>query len=80
MSDHITIRWIAAWLGGAVIGVVNGVLRESTYGRRSSENVAHQISVGTAIVAFAGYFSVLQRAWPIASGRQARRIGAVWGR
>jgi hypothetical protein len=25
-------RWLAAWLGGALIGIANGIAREATYG------------------------------------------------
>ena len=71
-------RWLAAWLGGAGIGVANGVLRERTYGRRVHPAVAHQVSTATAIAAFGAYFCVLQRIWPIPSEREAHQIGAVW--
>lgn len=71
-------RWLGAWLGGAAIGVGNGVLREATYGRFMGSGAAHQVSTGIAIAAFAGYFAALQRRWPLASPGEANRVGAAW--
>lgn len=36
--------WIAAWVGGAAIGVANGAARELTYGRAVPEPVANPSS------------------------------------
>jgi len=52
-------RWLVAWIGGAVIGVANGVLREATFAKALGEREAHAASGATAIAAFAGYFSAL---------------------
>jgi hypothetical protein len=73
-----TRRWITAWLGGALIGVANGIVREATYGRRAGEFAAHQISGVTAVAAFAAYFRALDRRWPIPTARDAVAIGAAW--
>jgi hypothetical protein len=32
-SERAIAPWTAAWLGGAVIGIANGVAREATYGK-----------------------------------------------
>jgi hypothetical protein len=71
-------RWLAAWIGGALIGVANGIAREATYGRILSERAAHNASSVVGIATFAGYFRVLQRRWPIPSDREALTIGAAW--
>jgi hypothetical protein len=70
--------WSLAWLGGVVIGVANGVAREATYARRVGERTAHNLSGAAAIIAFAGYFSALQRRWPLASERDALGVGGRW--
>ncbi len=86
-----------AWLGGPVIGIVNGVARDTTYGTRIGEQAAHeqgqpvlaescpppsgaahQLSTATGVAAFAAYFLLLQRRWPIRREREAARIGRVW--
>ena len=77
-SAPVAGRWLVAWPGAALIGVANGVAREATYGKAVSEHRAHQLSAVTAIGAFAAYFSVLQRRWPIPTAGGARKIGAVW--
>ena len=48
--------WLVAWLGGPLIGIANGTLRELGYRDRVGERTAHQISTGSAIALFAGYF------------------------
>lgn len=75
---HMTRRWIQAWLGGAGIGVTNGIAREAVLGSRVSEPVRHQISTATAIAAFASYFRALQRRWPLRSDGEALRVGGAW--
>lgn len=75
---HPVRRWGVAWVGGALIGVGNGAVRDATYGKRLSEYAAHQVSVVTAILAFGSYFNVLQRRWPLADRDEARRVGWIW--
>lgn len=78
MSGSARRRWLLAWPGGALIGVVNGVLREATYGRRVPERTANQLSGVTAVAAFGAYFSALQARWPLRSRRDAVEVGAGW--
>ena len=60
------------------IGIANGVLREFTYGRVTSELLAHQLST-IFLMLFTGVFVWwLNRHWPIASLRQAWIIGFAW--
>jgi hypothetical protein len=71
-------RWRVAWLGGPVIGIANGVTRELVYKDAVGDLTAHQISTASAIVLFGGYFWLLQRRYPLASDRDALRVGAFW--
>ena len=71
-------RWIVAWLGAAVLGIVNGTIRELAYKDRVGESTANRISVATLIALLALYFSVLQRRWPLPTTRDALSIGAIW--
>lgn len=75
---EVARRWIAAWPGGAVIGVLNGTAREALYARRVGERSAHQISTATIIALLAGYFVALDRRWPLRSRREALGAGAGW--
>jgi len=67
-----------AWLGGPVIGIANGTLRELAYKDRVGELTAHQLSTGSAIGLFAAYFDVLARRHPLPSTRDALQVGAAW--
>ena len=71
-------RWLAGWVGGAVLGIANGLAREATLSKRFHERTAHQLSTLTAIAAFAGYFALLQRRWPLTSTREALSVGGAW--
>lgn len=67
-----------AWIGAAAIGVANGIVRETTYGKRIDERTANQLSALAAIAAFAAYFWRLHRRWPISGSGVARQIGGAW--
>ncbi|MGH2936888.1 MAG: hypothetical protein ACRDPE_02065 [Solirubrobacterales bacterium] len=73
-----TGTWIAAWTGGAAIGMVNGTARELTYGRVLSEPAANRLSALSAIGAFLLYFEALQRVTPLRTRRQAVAVGGAW--
>jgi hypothetical protein len=70
--------WLVAWLGGPLIGIANGTLRELGYKHRVGERTAHQLSTAGAIALFAGYFALLDRRWPLPTPRDAARVGAIW--
>ncbi|HYH90108.1 MAG TPA: hypothetical protein VEX67_12795 [Solirubrobacteraceae bacterium] len=70
--------WLLAWLGGPLIGIANGSLRELAYKDRVGELTAHQISTAGALGLFAGYFELLARRWPLPSTRQALEVGTAW--
>jgi hypothetical protein len=70
--------WMLAWLGGPLIGIANGTLRELAYKHRVGEQTAHQISTGSAIALFAGYFELLARRRPLSSTREALEVGVAW--
>jgi hypothetical protein len=70
--------WLIAWLAGPLIGIANGTLRELAYKDRVGELTAHQLSTGSAIALFAGYFDWLARRWPLSSTREALEVGAAW--
>jgi len=70
--------WLLGWLGGPLIGIANGTLRELGYKDRVGERAAHQISTGSAIALFAGYFELLARLRPLTSTREALQVGAAW--
>ncbi len=60
------------------LAIANGVLRESTYGKRMGERAAHQLSTVLGIVLFGCYFLVLSRHWAIEDAGAAWTWGGLW--
>jgi hypothetical protein len=77
-SDPVVRRWVAAWIGGSALGIVNGIIRELAYKDRVGEVTANQISAGTLVALLALYFWILERRWPIPTVRSAFAIGGLW--
>jgi hypothetical protein len=73
-----TSRWIAAWPGGALLGVLNGTARQMLYARRTGDRTAHQLSTATMIALLAAYFVALDRRWPLQTRAWALRVGSAW--
>ncbi len=74
----MTRKYLLAWIPMIFLAILNGGLRDFTYGQVISQNLAHQISTITLILVFTVYVWVLGRIWPLASLRQAALVGAVW--
>jgi hypothetical protein len=64
--SHVPRRtWLLVRLGAPLIGIANGALRELAYKNRLGELTAHELSAGSAIALFAGYFELLERRRPL---------------
>ena len=74
----MTRKYLLAWIPMIFLAILNGGLRDFTYGQVISQNLAHQVSTITLILVFTVYVWVLGRIWPLASLRQAALVGAVW--
>lgn len=70
--------WTVAWLGGSVLGVANGAIRELTYKRRFGERTANQLSTVSLCALLGGYFALLQQRRPLGTRREALEVGAAW--
>jgi hypothetical protein len=71
-------RWILAWLGAPILGIVNGATRETLYEGAVGEKAAGVISTGTLLGLLAGYMWLLERRWPLDGRREALSVGAAW--
>ena len=71
-------RYLLAWFVLLLIAVLNGALRQTTFGRTLPELRAHQLStlIGAVLIGAAIWFIV--RAWPPASARDALAVGGLW--
>lgn len=72
------LRYLISWFVLLLVAVINGGLRDFTYGKHVSELLAHQISCVIGIALFAVVISRYVRRWPPASAREAWFIGAFW--
>lgn len=73
------LRSIVTWLVLAVIGVVNGIIRGTTYGKFVSERTAHQISTGTCTLGMVGgSYLLLRNVVGGVSDRTLLGVGAGW--
>jgi hypothetical protein len=72
------LRYILAWIPMVFIGILNGILREVTYGKYLSEVRAHQLSTITGILLLGSYIWTLTRLWSFESPQQALTIGLIW--
>ena len=70
--------WLAAWLGGAVLAVANGGVRDLGLRRVMGEVSARQVSTLTLLILLTGYMWLLHRRWLIAQERTALAIGLTW--
>lgn len=74
----MTTRYLLAWFALAALAVVNGIVREASYGKVMPELAAHQLSTATGIAITGAFGYFLSRIWPLQSSAQAWRIGAAW--
>jgi hypothetical protein len=72
------MRYLIAWFVMLLVAMINGALRDLTYGRHVSELLANQISCLSGIILFGVVFYQFVRRWPPASARQALCIGLFW--
>ena len=74
----MTVKYILLWLVLAIIAIINGMLRETTYGKFLSELSANQISTVTGILFIGIFIFFIHRIWPIKSKNQSWIIGFSW--
>ena len=71
-------RYILFWPALAVIAIINGSLRQFTYGKHMAELAAHQLSTVTGILLIGAAVWALNRVWPIGSAKAAWTISVCW--
>lgn len=67
-----------SWTGMVVLAILNGTVREKSYGRFIQELYAHQLSTLTGLILFGLYIWALTGIYPIESSSQAYLIGGMW--
>ncbi|MDO8310908.1 MAG: hypothetical protein Q7T25_03100 [Sideroxyarcus sp.] len=74
----IKLRYLIAWFVLLVVAMINGALRDFTYGKHVPELLANQLSCVSGILLFAVVIHQYVRRWPPASAREAWYIGLFW--
>jgi len=74
----IIFKYILAWFPMVVIAIINGSLRQFTYGMYIDELYAHQISTITGITFFGIYIYFITKKWRLTSANQALLVGFIW--
>ena len=77
-TDRTLRRWILAWAGAPILGIINGATREFVYKDRVGQSTANQVSAVPLIALLGLYFSAVQRRWPLTTRRDALSIGGIW--
>ena len=72
------LHYSLAWIPMVVIAIINGLIRESTYGKHLSPLRAHQVSTVTSILALGLYIWGLSQLWGFSSAGQAFFVGLLW--
>ena len=71
-------KYLIAWFVMLLVSVVNGALRQFTFGKYVDETSAHQISTVIGIFLLGIVIWAYVRRYPPSSGLQALWIGLLW--
>jgi len=71
-------RYLQAWFTMLGVAMVNGGLRDMTYGKQLPELLANQLSCLSGIILLGIVIYLYVRRWSLGSARQALYIGLFW--
>ena len=71
-------KYVLAWFPMVAIAIINGMLRQTWYGKHLGELQAHQVSTLTAVILFGIYIGFVVRVWRPESATQAIAVGLLW--
>ncbi len=72
------LRYLVAWFVMLGVAMVNGGLRDMTYGKQLPELLANQLSCLSGITLLGVVMYLYVRHWKLGSARQAIYIGLFW--
>jgi len=70
--------YMAAWIGLMILAILNGVLREKSYGPFMTDLTAHQVSTVICIFIFSAYLWFFTGAVRLESSAHAISVGGIW--
>ena len=71
-------RHILAWLALPVFAVLNGLVRDTTYGPSLGYDLSHSVSVAPLLAAIVAWAVWISRRWPLPDSATALRVGVTW--
>jgi hypothetical protein len=71
-------RYLQAWFTMLGVAMVNGGLRDMTYGKQLPELLTNQLSCLSGIILLGIVIYLYVRRWSLGSARQALYIGLFW--
>ncbi len=74
----IVLIYTASWIGLVFLAILNGAIREKTYGIWMEELSAHQLSTIIGLFFFGSYIWIITGVFRIETERQALMIGSLW--
>ena len=77
-GEREVFRYFQAWLTMLGVAMVNGGLRDMTYGKQLPALLANQLSCVSGIVLLGVVMYLYVHRWSLTSARQAINIGLFW--
>lgn len=74
----LIFMYLLAWIGLAIVAILNGTLRVKGYAPYMSELAAHQLSTVIGLCVFGVFFWFLTGFFPLESTGQALGMGVMW--
>jgi hypothetical protein len=71
-------RYLQAWFTMLGVAMVNGGVRDMTYGKQLPELLANQLSCLSGIILLGVVIFLYMRHWALGSARQALYLGLFW--
>ena len=72
------VRHILAWLALPAFAVLNGLVRDTTYGPSMGYDLSHSVSVVPLLVAIVAWAVWVSRRWPLTDSGTALGVGVTW--
>ena len=67
-----------AWLALPAFAVLNGLIRDTTYGPSMGYDRAHSVSVIPLLIAIVAWAVWVSKRWPLSDKGMALRVGVTW--
>jgi hypothetical protein len=77
-TSSFEARHDLAWLALPVFAVLNGLVRDTTYGPSMGRDLSHSVSVVPLLIAIVAWALWVAKRLPLPDSRTALRVGVAW--